>query len=570
LACGGGTAAFPNAIRVDNQAPRVTELDIIRPNQYYNAAFVPSQAAGGGPTVVNPPNGCTAPCARTVDYGVDSQQTGTNTKFFAGVPGGTLVDVTANFGPLPESPTANTNVFNLQTTDALTNSRSVFATTTATTVATIATAGANLLFGIDNTAPTQAVAGPPNNSTNCLFAPPSNPASCAGQTGWTVSFSDAGIGPSGFNVNPVQTKLELILATGITCYNATVTPATALANCTTNGGIVQDDGVSTLPTTNGYWRITTTVTDAANNVSTQSVIVTLNDNVAPVAGGISSPASIAGGTAVTFSSALQDNVELGDVTGATTFTGAGFTLIDSRQAIGTYGPDAIVNTSPGTFNIASFVRSVETTAAGGLPTGAVSPATIFEYAARDVAGVQLNNLVADGCPPAGAADGTTTQNCILRNVNISAAVNLGSNNTFPAFTALNTANGTNPLWGLFLQAAPSNATVCTKANAVACAPAQPFTTTLTATVTGQAAVFANPFSRVVFAFQDANGRWVPIGTAAVTVTDNTVTSTRTFTYTLTWTPTGLPTYAAPVRAIGVASTGSALLTGTQVVNLTAT
>jgi hypothetical protein len=300
------------------------------------------------------------------------------------------------------------------------------------------------------------------------------------------------------------------------------------------------------------------------------VIVTLNDNLAPVAGGISSPSSIAGGAAVTFSSALQDNVELGDVTGATTFTGAAFTLIDSRQALGTYGPDAFTATSPGTFNVASFVRSVETTAAGGLPTGAVSPATIFEYAARDVAGVQLNNLVADGCPPAGAADGTTTQNCILRNVNISAAVNLGSANTFPAFTALNTANGTNPLWGLFVHAAPSNATVCTKANAVACAPAQPFSTVLTATLTGQAAVFANPFSRVVFAFQDANGRWVPIGTATVTVSDNTVTSTRTFTYTLTWTPTGLPTYAAPVRAIGIAQTGSALLSGTQVVNLTAT
>jgi hypothetical protein len=367
----------------------------------------------------------------------------------------------------------------------------------------------------------------------------------------------------------VNTKLELILASGITCYNATATPASALANCTTNNGFVADDGVTTLPTTNGYWRLTTTVTDAANNTSTASVIVTLNDNVPPVAGGISSPASITGGGAATFSSALQDNVELGDVTGATTFTGAGFTLIDSRQAIGTYGPDAIVNTSPGTFNIASFIRSVETTSGAGLPTGAVSPATIFEYAARDVAGVQLNNLVADGCPPAGAADGTTTQNCILRNVNISAAVNLGSNNTFPV-SPLAALNGTNPLWGLFVHAAPSNATVCTKANAVACAPAQPFSTVLTATVTGPAATFANPFARVVFAFQDANGRWVPIGTAAVTVSDNTVTSTRTFTYTLTWTPTGLPTYAAPVRAIGVPSNGSAVLSQTQAVSLTAT
>jgi hypothetical protein len=499
---------------------------------------------------------------------VDNQQAGTNTQFFAGPAAGPLVNVSANFGQLPESVTANTNVFSLTTADALTNSRTVFATATATTLSTSAT-GTNLLFGIDNTAPTQAVTGPPNNSTNCTLAAPGNPASCNPATGWTVSFSDAGIGPSGFGPSPVNTKLELILASGITCYNATATPASALANCTTNNGFVADDGVTTLPTTNGYWRLTTTVTDAANNTSTASVIVTLNDNVPPVAGGISSPASITGGGAATFSSALQDNVELGDVTGATTFTGAGFTLIDSRQAIGTYGPDAIVNTSPGTFNIASFIRSVETTSGAGLPTGAVSPATIFEYAARDVAGVQLNNLVADGCPPAGAADGTTTQNCILRNVNISAAVNLGSNNTFPV-SPLAALNGTNPLWGLFVHAAPSNATVCTKANAVACAPAQPFSTVLTATVTGPAATFANPFARVVFAFQDANGRWVPIGTAAVTVSDNTVTSTRTFTYTLTWTPTGLPTYAAPVRAIGVPSNGSAVLSQTQAVSLTAT
>jgi hypothetical protein len=41
----------------------------------------------------------------------------------------------------------------------------------------------------------------------------------------------------------VNTKLELILASGITCYNATATPASALANCTTNNGFVLDDGV---------------------------------------------------------------------------------------------------------------------------------------------------------------------------------------------------------------------------------------------------------------------------------------------------------------------------------------
>jgi hypothetical protein len=567
LGCTGGAAAFANPIRVDNLAPRVTQLNIVRPNQYFNAAFVPNHSAAGGTTA------CTAPCARTVDYGVDAQSAGTNTKFFAGPAAGPLVDVTANFGPLPESPVSTTNVFNLQTTDALQNTRSVFATATATTVSTSATSASDLLFGIDNTAPTQAVTGPPNNSTNCPVAP-SNPASCAGQNSWLVAFSDAGVGPSGFNVNPVTVKAERILAAGTTCFN----DAGVAISCTTNGGVYADDGnvqAMAASATDGYWRITTFVTDAANNVSTTSVIVTLRDYVAPVAGGISSPASIAGGAQVVFSSALQDNVELGDVMGATTFGAAVMTLADARQSIGTYGPDAIVNTSTGTFTIASFIRSIEQTSATGLPNNTIDTPNVFEYVARDVAGVQINNSVVDGCPAAGAADGTTTQNCILRNVNIAAAVALGTSTQTPtnaaAWDAFNTNNGANALQGLFVHAAPSNATVCTKANAVACAPAQPFSTVLTATVTGPAGTFANPFARLVFYFQDAGGRWQPIpGTVSVTATDNTVTSTRTFTFTLTWTPTGLPTFVANVRAIGVNSTGNALVSQPQVVNLTAT
>src|SRR3546814_10638986 len=42
---GGGTAANvafqANPVRVDNLHPRATELDIVRPNQYYNGTFVP-------------------------------------------------------------------------------------------------------------------------------------------------------------------------------------------------------------------------------------------------------------------------------------------------------------------------------------------------------------------------------------------------------------------------------------------------------------------------------------------------------------------------------------------------
>jgi hypothetical protein len=552
---------FQDPLRIDNLAPRVTILNIIRPNQYYNGTFVPSQGAQGVAAAC-PAN---TPCVRTVDYGVDAQTLAGNTTFQAGATTGTLVDVTAGFGGLPESPVANTNLFAVTTMDALQNSRQVFATTTNTIVTTNAGAATILRFGIDNTAPTQAVAGPPDLSTNCVVGP-SNPANCSPTPNWTITFTDAGVGPSGFNANPVSVKLERILASGTTCWH----PDTGVSiNCNTNNGFVADDGIVTLPAANdGYWRLTAFVTDAAGNQSTQTVILTLEDYTPPVAGGIASPASIAGGAAVTFSSALVDNVELGDVLGATVYTGAGITLVDSRQTIGTYSADAIVANSPGTFNIAQFVRSVETTSGAGLPSGTVSPATNFEYAARDVAGVQLNTIVTDGCPAAGAADGTTTQNCILRQVDISAAVNLGSNNTFPAYTALNTANGANPLHGLFVHQAPSNATVCTDASCAA--PNNVFNTTLTATLTGPAATFANPFNRVVFYMQDTNGRWNPIGTATVAVSDNTVLNTRTFTFSFVWTPTGLGDYVAPIIAVGVDANGSALVSQVQNVTLTTT
>jgi hypothetical protein len=558
----GCVTFFPNnnQIPVDNLAPRVTQLNILRPNQYYNAAFVPVHSTGGPNCGANCPAG--SPFARTVDYGVDAQ-TATST-FSAGV-AGSLSDVTAGFTGLPETQTANTNVFSLTTVDALTNSRQVYATNTNTIVANAANNAAVQLFGIDNTVPTQTVTGPPNNSSNCPLGP-SDPANCSPVGGWTIAFSDAGVGPSGFNVNPVSVKLERILAGGITCHH----PDTGAAiSCTTNGGIVADDGIVTLPAPDGYYRLTAFVTDAANNQSTQTVILTLRDYTPPGAGGIASPAVITGGAAVTFSSALTDGVELGDVLGATVFGGAGINLVDSRQPIGTYGIDAIVATSPGTFNVASFVRSVEMTSGAGLPAGAPSQATAFEYAARDVAGVEVNNIIADGCPPAGSADGTTTQNCILRNVNITAAVAAGSPTGFPAYTSLNTLNTANAAHGLFVHQAPSEADVCTDSSCGGAAD-DVFNTTLSATLTGPAATFANPFSRVVFYMQDANGRWTPIGTASVSLTDNTVLNTRTYTFSFVWTPTGLGTYAAPIMAVGINASGSALLSQTQTVNLTST
>ncbi|MGH7555266.1 MAG: hypothetical protein ACREMQ_19865, partial [Longimicrobiales bacterium] len=555
---------FQNPLRVDNLAPRITRLNIVRPNQYFNGQFVPSFAvtALGNPACPTVA-GAEGPCGRAVDYGVNAQTTAGNFTFSAGPTATTLVNVTANFGPLPETVVAQTNLFQLSVRDALQNTRARFATATSTI--TSATAAGTLLFGIDNTAPTLTItAGPPDLSTNCPI-PPSNPATpaCAGVTQWIIAFTDAGIGPSGFNVNPVSVKLERTNSTGLVCVH----PNTgATVSCTTNNGFVADDGTVNVPVTNAYYNLITFVTDAANNSSPQTVRLTLRDNVPPVAGGISSPATIVGGAPASFVSALTDLVELGDNTPYVTFGAGVIHLAEPRITIGTYGPTPLVTTDAGAVTIAAFIKSTESVSGAGLPTGTVSPATTFSLAVRDVAGVQL----ADPCPAAGAVDGSATQNCILRRVDITAAV--ATSNTFPAYTALNALNAANALHGLFTQAAPSAAIVCTLVVGNCTPAATPKSVTLTATVTGPAATFANPFTRVNFYWLDASGRYINAGLASVTITDNTVLNTRTITFTLIWTPAGIlppgaADFATTVIAVGVNAAGSALVSPTQPITL---
>jgi hypothetical protein len=545
----GGTG-FVNPLRVDNLAPRITQLNVVRANQYFNEAFVPSHTVGSA--------ACIAPCARTVDYGVDRQAEAGNATFQAGAALASLVDVTAGFGPLPETQVSTTNLFQLTIRDALGNSRVRIATADPTTTTATNALGAALLFGIDNTAPTLTItAGPPNLSTNCPV-PPSNPAACAGLGGWVVSFSDAGVGPSGFNVNPVSTRLERILSTGTVCLHPDTGAAVV---CATNAGFVADDGISTIPAVDGYYQLTVFVSDAAGNRSAETVRLTLRDVVAPVVGGIASPATITGGGAVSFSSSLTDNVELGDLLPHTRFNG--FELAEPRQTIGTYGVDVFNPSDAGVVTIASFIHSVEGTSGAGLPAGGPTQASVFGYAVRDVAGAELG----DPCPAAGAADGATTQNCTLRHVNISAAV--ATSNPVTTYAALNTLNAANAAHGLFAHQAPSALTVCTLATGN-CTPATtPKSTTLSVTLTGPAGTFANPFSRVNFYFQDASGRWVFIGQGTVNVTDNTVLDTRTYTFSNVWTPTNHPQSpgAVNVIAIGVNATGAALVSQVQVVNL---
>lgn len=554
---GTSNLAFPNGLRVDNLAPRVTQLNVVRPSQYYNGTFVPLHTAPGGVAA------CTAPCARTVDYGVDRQTDTGNAIFNAGASSTALTDVTAGFSSLVETATANTNLFQLVVKDALANSRTVYATAVTTTTSTTTTGA--LLFGIDNTLPTLTITAGPATLTN-------NNTTNTGVGVWTITFSDAGVGPSGFNVNPIMAKLERFAASQTTnpvCLDPT---SGAVISCTNAAaGFVANNGTVNVPAPDGYYRLTINVTDAAGNQTTNTMVLTLNDITAPTAGGVATPAILTGGASAAFSSALADNVDLGDFLASIGFGGT--FIAQPRQTIGSYDPLNLKGTDPGAFTVAKFIRSVEGTTGAGRPDATVVQANVVQYAARDVAGMQTQ----DPCPAAGAGDGAATQNCFQRQADITAAVAAGSPGGFPSFTTSNVvfASG-NAAHGNFIQGAPSAATVCNKTTGTcASATTAPLSTTLTATVTGPNATFQNPFDRVNFYYQAPSGRWILIGTGTVSLTDDTVLATRTFTYTVTWTPTGLlPAGAAPgtayaVRAVGIDTNGSALMatSSDQVVNI---
>jgi hypothetical protein len=493
---------------------------------------------------------------------VDRQPEAGHAVFSAGASASSLVDVTAGFSSLAETATANTNLFQLVVMDALANKRTLFATPVATVFSTSAT-GAQL-FGIDNTLPTLTITAGPATLTN-------NNTTNTGVAAWTITFSDAGVGPSGFNTNPIMAKLERFAASQTTnpvCLNPTTG---ATISCTTNNGFVANNGTVNVPAPDGYYRLTINVTDAAGNQTTNTMVITLNDITAPTAGGVATPATLTGGAAAAFSSALADNVDLGDFLASIGFGGT--FIAEPRQVVGSYDPLNLKGTDPGAFTIAKFIRSVEGTTGAGRPDGAVVQANVVQYAVRDVAGMQTQ----DPCPAAGAGDGAATQNCFQRQADITAAVASGSPGGFPSFTTIDTTfNSANAARGNFIQGAPSAATVCNRATGTcASATTAPLSTTLTATVTGSNATFVNPFDRVNFYYQGPSGRWILIGTGTVSITDDTVLALRTITYTLTWTPTGLlpagasPGTPFPVRAVGISTNGSALMatSSDQVVNI---
>lgn len=609
---------YANPLRVDNMAPRLIVLDHFRnannyfgPNSYLVSHTAGLSACPAAPTAT-PWFGLRRPCIRSVDYGVGGQTAAGNTSLSAVVAADNTTALTANTaGELEGNETATSTAWRLRIMieDALDNARTVFATATTTTFSTTA-AGGTQLWGWDETAPTQSILGtaPGNMSVNTQI--PS----------WTVGYLDSATppaGPSGFDANPVWARVQRDAASlaAPTCHDPDaphplVTGGTGnVTGCTgPTGGFVSDDGLFDNPGfaggLDGYYTHRFFAVDAAGNESSEMEVWTLNDFTPPsFTGGVVVPAVLTGGSAVSFSSALADAVDLGSLDGYIRY-GATNVQFAQKDVIGEFTPESLVGTDVGMLSTTSFIRRLEGNA-GGIPDGAPALADAVAYLVRDMAGhaIRYNDLTIlvggtttpapwgaapyvapnDGlCPASGAADNTATQNCMKREAPIATQAQAG----FPggvipagsAFQGLIDAAGLNGLHGQFAMQAPSAATICNNTALVNCAttPATPFTTTLSVTLTGPAATFQSPFADVSFYYQDADGYWQWIATVpAGSVTDNTVLNTRTFTYSASWDarnwkvrPAGpLPGTATTVVAIGRTAAGDALMSTTGVVNV---
>jgi hypothetical protein len=562
------TTFFPNPLRVDNLAPRITQLNIIRQppapeplvpspptNNFFAGTAVPLHAVESGaactaPAGSSPPSG---PCARTVDYGVDSQTAAGNATFQAGASSSSLVDVTANFNALPETPTAvgapaQPNLFQLTVKDALNNSRARFATADITVVTT--STGSALLFGIDKTLPALTV----------VLAPPDNGANDG--TTYQSSCTDVAttpVIPSGCPpATQILVKVERLRPTSPT--TACLNPNTGAvlggqqSGCATNNGFFGDDGLFNIgnpsPVTNAaYYRVTQMAQDFAGNVSAAQTLLTLLDQVPPVLGNVNSPSTITGNTTVNFSADATDNIDLGDATPFILYAN-GLNLANPASSIGQYGPAAFTTSAVAQASAPNFIRGVQT-----LGQGSFSNANNLAFVVRDAAGV-VDNIV---CPPAGT-------NCAVTVLPITAAVTAGITASNPQTNFATGGGVTGGFTGWTIAA--SNATVCNGTTQSAgptpqpC-PTNPTNTSLTASLTTQNPNLGTPFERVNFYAQNAGGVSSLIGTATAG-TSSVSGGVTTVAYTFSWTPLNVTPGVYQVFAIGVNNRGDGLINAAAV------
>jgi hypothetical protein len=285
----------------------------------------------------------------------------------------------------------------------------------------------------------------------------------------------------------------------------------------------------------------------------------LIDPMAPVMGGISVPATITGGTNVSFATNAQDNLDL---------VNYDYTLRIPIAAIGNLAANLPIRSAQNTIPGAAAFDNVLTTQWTG---ALVVNNFIRDLSTTDGTNAPQNNPVLPdqitGRVYDAAANPSAQVDQPINPVNIPQAnrVDFTAQQAGAAGTVMTSFAVTNA--AVNISNVPSGSTNT---------PANPTSVNLTAQVIANetaANPYQNPFSAVQFYYQDPNtGEFILIGTAnASTVTDNNTVTQRTVTFGLAWDPPqslGAPG-AIRILAIGINTTGDALVTQPNV-NITLT
>ncbi|MEX2281026.1 MAG: Ig-like domain-containing protein [Gemmatimonadota bacterium] len=544
-------------MRVDNLAPRVWLFDITPATLgctqaacFINGNFTFTERAG---------------FFSTVDYGVDSQTATFDVGPQTGFPTGATIGATS--GASHAETQTPTLVIRGNTTDALLNTRAVFAGPVAATPVT--TAAAAQLFGIDRTNPViLSVSAPGLLCTTVANAAPCNSTDNDEVANTiTVFFADTAAGaqggPSGFLATPlVVTTSTRTNSAGGTASTTTNIASTVTCPSATGGANACDVALTeaTSAATSGYFRLVFNVRDAANpgsgaaNTSASREFVHLDDEATPAVAGITAPSTISGAAAVTFTADATDNVELGDVIASNSYTisATDYYAHFGRQTIGTYGisPLDFARTAA-TGNALSvtmnpFIYSLEATSAAGVPSGAPGVANAINFAVRDVAGVELNVA----CPAPAAGDGAVGE--VASPANRSNCIQRQNNNIAPNILAGTPAPASFATIAVGMTSFVQNNPVHTGA-----------TVTLQAEARGPQGTFANPFPNGVnfYRFDTALQRWIFVATATGSAIDDDIQNVRRWVYTTTVSDTVVPA-GTSVRAIGI-NAGRGLISNTD-------
>jgi len=304
------------------------------------------------------------------------------------------------------------------------------------------------------------------------------------------------------------------------------------------------------PGVQGYYTVTTLFRDQAGNQSVTVVRTYLLDTTPPTVGGVSIPQNLVGGTAVTFTSQANDNVDL---------QASNFTLAYS-PASGTaklYYPGD------------NYGPNYDSTRITTAPINATVPFFIKQLQGEDAAGAPVAFAAGAGADSGKAASVT---------VRVVDAANLQSAPVAAAIPPINIANSTGFTAGTqFSNFTETNAAI-NISNAATPSAGNPTSVLLTAqaTLTNAAAQQANlPFSQVCFFYQQTaagntanplipTGDYVSLGCTVNPGITDVANVSRTWTYTLgtAFDPPAFLGTAGTVNvvAIGVNAAGVGIIT----------